>query len=334
LYKNGELAAKKFESDVLAHDDIKQRIERLGKATSEQIKKMLRILGKSEPDPERTRDLADALVRAYEYEHFHNSIEKIESIEDPEMLKKLLEHLHDWQTMESIAILEIIKGRLAIIEKFHEMTVNGVPETANRNEFGDNMHDLIAGYPWLLNPDWQILDEEKAISTELKKWNYEDVKDETSRSRYDFIGLSDEGKIVVIDIKRSNHPLEIEELQRLERYKVRLKRGTTKDIIMVMIYGGEDNVDEDTINSWKNRKDAILINWNQIYEKTKGFYTHYRAVLEKDVNNPDFFRKNKEVTETRAMLESGRIYRSKEKRKEGLGVQDMDFEEPRIAVDE
>ena len=33
LYKNGELAAQKFEDDVLAHDDIKQRIERLGKAT-------------------------------------------------------------------------------------------------------------------------------------------------------------------------------------------------------------------------------------------------------------------------------------------------------------
>ena len=289
---------------------------------------MLKVLGKSEPDPERTKDLADALVRAYEYEHFHNSIEKIESIEDPEMLRKLLEYLHEWQTMESLAILEIIKGRLAIVEKFHQMIVTDVPETANRNNLGDNMHDLIAGYPWLLNPEWQVLDEEKSISKQLKEWHYEDVKDEVSRKRYDFLGLSDESRLAVIDIKRSNHPLEIDELHRLEQYKIRLRKGTTKELIMVMIYGGEENIDEETMRVWKSRKDTILITWSIVYEKTKAYYMHYKAVLEGDISSPDFFRKDREVKETRGMLESGKIYRSPEKRKEGLGIQDNNYSEP------
>lgn len=325
LYKNNELAADKFENDVLSNENIKQRIERLGKATKNQIKKMLRVLGKSEPDPERTNDLADALVRIYEYEHFHNSIEEIENIDDPDMLKKLLEHLHQWQTMESMAIWVVIKGRLAVIEKFHQMTVNDAPETANRN-LGDNMHDLLGGYPWLLNPEWQVLDEEKTISRQLKQWHYQDIKEEDSRLRYDFIGLEGVGKLLTVEIKRVGYALEIDDLQRLEKYKTRLEMAHTGETKMVIVYGGNANIGERTFESWKLRPDIIFLTWAEIYTKAKNYYEHYRAVLESDIGNPNFLRKDKEVKETRAMLASGKMYRSEEKRKEGLGVQDVNHE--------
>jgi len=44
------------------------------------------------------------------------------------------------------------------------MIVNNAPETKSKN-VSDNMHDLIAGSPWLLNPEWQVLSEEKTISS-------------------------------------------------------------------------------------------------------------------------------------------------------------------------
>jgi RecB family endonuclease NucS len=70
--------------------------------------------------------------------------------------------------LESRAILEIIQGRLEIIDKFHSMIVNNAPETPHRKG-DDNMHDLIAEYPWLLNPEWQVLAEEKTISKQLQQ---------------------------------------------------------------------------------------------------------------------------------------------------------------------
>ena len=53
------------------------------------------------------------------------------------------------------------------MQKFHEMIVNNAPETAHKVG-DDNLHDLLAGYPWLINPEWQVLSEETAISTQLR----------------------------------------------------------------------------------------------------------------------------------------------------------------------
>ncbi len=59
---------------------------------------------------------------------------------------QLLHHLGEWKVLESRAILEIVKGRLDIVEKFHEMIVNDASETA-RPVGADNMHDLL-GCVW------------------------------------------------------------------------------------------------------------------------------------------------------------------------------------------
>ena len=44
------------------------------------------------------------------------------------------------------------------------MLVNDAPETAPRKGT-ENLHDLIADYPWILNPEWQVLYEEKRIGS-------------------------------------------------------------------------------------------------------------------------------------------------------------------------
>ena len=52
--------------------------------------------------------------------------------------------------LESRSILEIIKGRIKVIDKFYEMIVNRAPETANRDLGADNFHDLIAWFPLVI----------------------------------------------------------------------------------------------------------------------------------------------------------------------------------------
>jgi hypothetical protein len=242
------------------------------------------------------------------------------------MLEKLLTHLYEWQVMESSAILEIIKGRLAIIDKFHHMIVNDAPETANRT-IGDNMHDLIGGYPWLLNPEWQVLDEEKAISTQLREWHHEDITEDDAKLRYDFIALQGLGKLLVVEIKRMGHALELADLQRLETYKTRLEGAYSGETKMVIVYGGNENMSVSTVASWKAKPDILFLTWAGIFARAKAYYEHYRAVLEGDVANGGFHRKKTEVAATRSMLQSGKMHRTPEQRKEGLGVQDASFDQ-------
>lgn len=326
LLKNSSLSSANFERNVMDIPSIRERIDSLARPTQKQVSKMLKTLGKADPDDEKIEDLADSLLRVYEYEHFHTAIDTIEDIDEPEVLQQLLSHMKEWRVMESHAILEIIKGRLAIVDKFHSMIVNNAPETANRTR-GDNMHDLLAGYPWILNPEWQVLDEEKAISNQLRKWGKEDlVEEKDSELRYDFLGLSDQGKLVIIEIKRSGHPYKLRELHKLEEYKSRLERGNDKEIFMVFISGGETELSANTLQQWNDRDDILITTWKEIYEKTKSYYAHYRAVLEGDINDPAFNRKTREVLQTRKISGGGPVLRNVDDRKSGLGTQDVNYE--------
>jgi hypothetical protein len=163
-----ELKGTKLKEWIVADENIAPRLTRLDKPSREQVSKFLIILGKAEPDETRALDLADSLVQAFEYRHFHDVIDMIETAsDDPHELEQLLSNLHEWKVLESRAILEIVRGRLGILDKFREMVVNDAPETKS-SVSSDNMHDLLAQYPWLLNPEWQVLSEEKRISTQLK----------------------------------------------------------------------------------------------------------------------------------------------------------------------
>lgn len=323
-----DLRGAKFESIVLQDGDLNKRIVRLDEPARKQVSKFLKILGQAETDTERARDLGDALVRAYEYKNFHDVVSQIESLEDnPDNLTSLLLFLYDWKALESRAILEIVKGRLEIIDKFFTLLIKDAAETAHRK--GDNnLHDLLAEYPWLLNPEWQVLVEEKSISKTLQDWNAEDQKTPEDNIRYDFLALTDEGRTVVIEIKRSSHAVTYEELKRLETYKERLL-AAKPNVYMVMLCSGNLNVSEDIKENWKNRKDGEIMAWNKLHEKIKSYYWHYKAVLEGDINHTDFINKEREVKKTRQIIESGTVFRGKDVRKiDGIGGQDVDYSKP------
>ena len=317
-----ELKGQRTEERIMQDPEIKARVERLDNTSQKQVSHFLKQIGQTDQEPDRALQLADSLLRAFEYKHFHDLISQIEDVDgSPEQLTLLLTHLREWKVLESRAILEVIKGRLEVVEKFHKMIVNDVPETASKKNL-DNMHDLLAGYPWILNPEWQVLSEEKKISTQLKEWKAKDIKDDDEKLRYDFLALVDERKLIVIEIKRAGHPVELEELQRLEKYKERLSRADKKELSMVMICGGDLNVSRDIKDAWEKRPDGEIRAWSDIYQKTHDYYEHYRAVLDGDIQHPDFARKEIEVAQTRSILKPGGSHRSPTVRRKGIGPQD------------
>lgn len=316
-----EVRGGNFENSVLSDERINSRIEKLDPSSQKQVLRFLKTLGQSETSQERALELWDSLVRAYEYRHFHDLVEKLEKVEDdPDQLELLLWCITDWKSLESRAVLEIVKWRLEVIDKFHKLIINNAPETAPQVG-ADNVHDLIAGYPWLLNPDWQTLEEEKTITKQLQKWNADDVSDPTDRSRYDFLCMDDKHRYLIIEIKRSGISLEIEEVQRLERYQNKLSKAHS-DIGAILICGGNINVAPWIKKRFENSID--ILTWWEVHERTRRHYEHYRAILEWDVHSSDFERKKTEVNLTRGILTRS-VYRSKDDRAIGLGPQDVSY---------
>ncbi|MBI4517485.1 MAG: ATP-binding protein [Deltaproteobacteria bacterium] len=320
----------RIERQVGEDPGLQARVEMLDADSRKQVKAFLRTLAKADPDRERVVELADALVQAYEFRQFHDLLEELrDAAGDPFELVQILDHLQRWQVLESRAILEIVKGRLQVAGVLERMVVNDAPETAGKVGAA-NLHDLIAEYPWLLHPEWQILREETSITKQLREWHHAETGAEVDLSRFDFLALTSEQLLIVVEIKRPGHAVELEELHRLEGYANRLTRGTTKRVSMMLVYGGTLNISGDIEISWRKREDAELSLWADIVERARRHYEHYRAVLERNISDPGFVRKTREVAATRQVVERGKdaVYRGAERRGKGLGEQDVEYEKP------
>jgi hypothetical protein len=309
--------------EVLTDSTISSRIIRLDKASQKEINRFIGILGNRDEDKVRTIELADALVRAYEFRQFHDVIEDIEKAsEDPNKLAEMLRQLTDWKVLESRAILEIVKGRLDILDKFRKMLCNDAPETASKKN-PENMHDLLGANPWLLNPEWQVLAEEKKITTQLREWGKQDLPN--FDGRYDFLALEREGFLVVIEIKRPDYPAELDELNKLTVYAEHLSKAHSGDIQMVFICGSEPNMSEQARRRFKEMPDYEIRHWNTLFDRTRQVYEHYRAVLEGSVSDPAFKAKEEEILRTRKLLEQG-IHRGADERAKGIPAQDVKYQ--------
>ena len=310
---------KTAKASVLDDPQLAPRIERLDAPSRKELMRVIGTLGRSAIGPDRVLELASSVVSAYEYRHFHDFTSQMAALDDPDELNTLLEYLTEWKILESRAILEVVRGRLQIIDKFHSMLVNDAPETAPRKGM-ENLHDLIADYPWLLNPEWQVLYEERGITTQLRDWGSEDIIDPDDRQRYDFLALEGGGSLLVIEIKRSGHPVVLDDLQRLQTYAEKLQAGTDSRVSMVLVSGPEWATNRDR---WMSMPGMELLEWGEIQDFTKSFYSQYRAVLEADVEHRDFDEMKREIARTRSVIADG-AYRGEQMRMEGLGPQYVD----------
>ena len=320
-----EKHGKELENWVLTDLDFRPRLARLEPASQREIGNFLKTLGQKNSDgEERTRSLADSLIRAYEFRVFHDVIDDIQKVgDDPEKLEEILGRLRDWKVLESRAILEIVQGRLSIVKKLEGMLNNNAPETASKNTY-DNLHDLLAEYPWLFDPEWQVFTEEKSISKQLKDWGAKDCPEDIGERRVDFLAFGKDGELIVIEIKRPGHGVTLKEIQRIEEYQERL-RVAHPNSRRVLVYGGKLDVSPERAETYRNesgKPGALeLIEWHQMFARANRYYAHYEAVLKGDVQDQKFAAKANEVIRTQQVLETT-SHRSKKDRKRGLGNAD------------
>ncbi|WP_166827348.1 ATP-binding protein [Thalassoroseus pseudoceratinae] len=323
LVECGEMMGGKLQQWILNDSEFAPRLAMLDPSNKRQISSFLKVLGqKSDRDDNRTRELASSLIRAYEFRTFHDVIEDIQDAsDDPDRLEETLARLHDWKVLESRAILEIVKGRLGIIDKLHRMIIGNAPETASKLSY-DNLHDLLAQYPWLFDPDWQVFTEEKHVGAQLREWGRRDCPEEMKLKRVDFLAFEkDTTNLIIIEMKRPGVAVSFPELRRLEDYQIELMRAH-ENCQRVLVYGGKIDVPKVKWDEYLKQETFKVLTWTELFRRAKMFYEHYRAVLEGDFENSYFLAKQKEVARTRHILETDSSHRSAEDRAGGVGESD------------
>jgi hypothetical protein len=312
----------KVKTWVLQDEELKRRIEVLDQTSQKQIDQFLNILGPVIDEEQSAKELASSLVRAFEYRHFHDVLQELEAVgDDADRLKDALVRLGEWKVLESRAVLEVIKGRLEIIDKLRAMVINDAPETAHRA--GDeNLHDLLASFPWLLNPEWQVLVEERTVTKQLREWGDNDISGE-DRGRFDFLGMTGSGLHVVIEIKRPGHAITLKELQRAEDYTERLRSGTSQEMFTVVICGTGEGVSQTILDRWDKDPHLEIRRWAALCDRTRLQYERHRDILEGNAAGDAFGAAGREVLESRRVAADG-AFRGVERRAGGVGEQDRE----------
>lgn len=121
---------------------------------------------------------------------------------------QLVKLFDKYEVLDAINTLRIIKGRYQAIQKFDQLVDS--PQSI-RPEF----YRFIEDNPWLIDPQWDYLDDEPEVRETLNQ-NFADV--DKIANRVGFVALGDSESVKAIDIRRPGSEIDETELGQLKRY--------------------------------------------------------------------------------------------------------------------
>lgn len=152
-------------------------------------------------EDDRLDELVAFLIEAYQRSDVMAIIRQLMKAGTVERAQ-MFEILSEWDVVEAIQFAGIIKGRLAIIDKFEQLIASGAPEKVSDR---DDMQGFLETHPWLIDNSLALMDHEKSLDTVLVKHLKlaSSGKNEGLR-RVDFFCASDANNIVIVEVKGSD----------------------------------------------------------------------------------------------------------------------------------
>lgn len=214
-------------------DDLKKekpslvrQIEALQPREKREVRAAVRNLSRVQTiSTERLGELSQVVVDAYKEKAFVEAIREMSTL-DPESQAAILSIFKELDVLEAVRFSPIVKNRLETISKLEEMIEANVPERPD-------MQQLLAKYPWLLDPSWMTLSEDETYEKLLRRRFGIKARGKEAQKRPDFVCLSDSDRVVVVEIKRPDIKAGYEELSQIEKYvyflRDQLERSSTPE---------------------------------------------------------------------------------------------------------
>jgi hypothetical protein len=162
---------------------------------------------------------------------------------DPAELARLF---REWEIVEAREMMRVTEGRIQTIQRLQELIETDALEVPV-------LHGFLRDFPWVLDPRWNLIADEKHYSSLLRERFPEEDLDEPDR-RIDFLCVREGTQLVVVEIKRPSVRASAKELGQIEEY-VHFMRDlvsrksdpdtATTDVIGYLLVG--DVVDKGTV---------------------------------------------------------------------------------------
>ncbi|MFP9060991.1 ATP-binding protein [Natrialbaceae archaeon A-chndr2] len=160
-------------------------------------------------DEEILEEMASYVSSGVQQKSFSHLLREIEE-SDVTDTQQLMELFDKYEVLDALNSLRVVKGRLQAIQKFDDLIESNAKEVPT-------LHNFIGDNPWLLDPQWDYLDDEVTFRQMLEDQFPDEEFNEDNR-RIDFVCLGDVNTLKIVEIKRPEVTIGFNELRQLVDY--------------------------------------------------------------------------------------------------------------------
>ena len=237
-------------------------------------------------ESDRLVKIFDYVIDGYKDKAFVDMLEDIKEL-PPEERVMTLEILKEFDVLEAVRVHNIVSAHVRVIRTFRDMIEAGVREKPD-------MHEHIRKYPWLLGVRYQSMDYEKSLQKILEKRFKIGTGDTRGKRRPDFVCMRSAGDVLVIELKRPDETVGLDELHQISGYVDYLRewvgRGNAPKLVgrsiqpddiegYIIAYEYRDvpevrgeikRLEDDKIHACK---------WYDVLRRTEDDYKHYLQIV-------------------------------------------------------
>lgn len=204
LAKREKANEEKLEGIVNELDQtVGERIGRLSPSEQSEARQVLRKLASIESitdEPDRAKELIDLVLRAFEDSSFFQLLKVLKETNETER-DEITRLVTELDIFETVKMAEVVRARVGVIQKFKEMIDQDVPEKPD-------MQDFLHLHPWLIDPEWQVVEHERRLEKMLvDRFNLDPDGVDPNRKRVDFFCIGTRGRFLVVEVKRPAQPI-------------------------------------------------------------------------------------------------------------------------------
>lgn len=183
---------------------------------SRQVKKVadrfIRDVLKQDPlaDPAKQENLIQMCLDFMEFDAFQGLAQEVAAAELKDT-GTLLNLFREWEIVEAKEMMRVTKGRITTIEKLQELIETNALEVPT-------LHNFLKEFPWVLDPRWTLVADEKTYTDLLRKEFPQDADELEDDRRIDFLCVKESNDLIVVEIKRPKSKASTKALTQIEEY--------------------------------------------------------------------------------------------------------------------
>ncbi len=259
-----------------------------------QAKKMFGKINQIIVDDDKKKEILKYGILAFEKLRYTNHLSAIDTI-DVENFTVLKDVFMNLDEIEATLYYQIVRERIEIIKKLHEITQEDVLERA--------IQEYLFNHLWLLDPSWERVEGSPFMENSiLNALNSDTLKltDDERKARLDLGYKSVAGKHVIIELKRANRIVKIDELvAQVDKYrsaiqKILLEKGDKSSFEILFVVGKPiNNVTDPTTRALYDKmlepQNCRIVYYNELIANAYNSYNEYLVANKKSQPLIDLF---------------------------------------------